>query len=156
MGKNITGGYNKNNKRVSSQPSNNRVRTSTCDEEQYGIVNKMLGNGQCQVLCNDSKNRLCIIRGSFKGKNKSQNVIKVGVWVLVGTRDWETVAPGKLPKCDLLETYKDSDRTKLLNTPTDFTILKKEEYEITNTTQEMDEVDVFNMADPDAINFDDI
>ena len=156
MGKNITGGYNKNNKRVSNQPSNNRLRTSSCDEEQYGIVNKMLGNGQCVVLCNDSKTRLCMIRGSFKGKNKSQNIIKLGVWVLVGTRDWETVAPNKLPKCDLLETYKDSDRTKLLNTTTDFTILKKEEYNITNTTAEMDEVNISNIDEPTSINFDDI
>ena len=45
MGKNVTGGYNKNQKRVSAQPSTNRVRLSSCDEEQYAIVNKMLGNG---------------------------------------------------------------------------------------------------------------
>ena len=154
MGKNVTGGYNKNQKRVSSMPSSNRIRLSVLDEEKYAIVSKMLGNGMCQVLCNDAKSRLCIIRGGFKGKNKSSNIIKPGTWVLVGTRDWETVISGKLPKCDLLETYKDSDKTKLLDTPTDFTVLKNEEYVITNTTKEMDDVDI--CGDIGEINFDDI
>jgi initiation factor 1A len=158
MGKNVTGGYNKNQKRVSSMPSSNRIRLSVLDEEKYAIVTKMLGNGMCQVLCNDAKSRLCIIRGGFKGKNKSSNIIKSGTWVLVGTRDWETVASGKLPKCDLLETYKDSDKTKLLDTPTDFTVLKNEEYILTNTTKEMDDVDISVdiSADIGGINFDDI
>jgi initiation factor 1A len=158
MGKNVTGGYNKNQKRVSSMPSSNRIRLSVLDEEKYAIVTKMLGNGMCQVLCNDAQSRLCIIRGGFKGKNKSSNIIKSGTWVLVGTRDWETVTSGKLPKCDLLETYKDSDKTKLLDTPTDFTVLKNEEYILTNTTKEMDDVDISVdiSADIGGINFDDI
>jgi translation initiation factor 1A len=155
MVKNVTGGYNKNQKRASSQPSN-RVRLSILDEEKYAIVSKMLGNGMCQVLCNDAKSRLCIIRGGFKGKNKSSNIIKPGTWVLVGTRDWETVTSGKLPKCDLLETYKDSDKSKLLDTTTDFTVLKNEEYVITNTTKEMDDVDIDAGIDIGEINFDDI
>jgi len=158
MGKNVTGGYNKNQKRVSSMPSSNRIRLSVLDEEKYAIVTKMLGNGMCQVLCNDAQSRLCIIRGGFKGKNKSSNIIKSGTWVLVGTRDWETVTSGKLPKCDLLETYKDSDKTKLLDTPTDFTVLKNEEYILTNTTKEMDDVDISVdiSAEIGGINFDDI
>jgi initiation factor 1A len=156
MGKNITGGYTKNQKRVSTQPSSNRVRLSILDEEKYAIVSKMLGNGMCQVLCNDAKSRICIIRGGFKGKNKSSNIIKAGTWVLVGTRDWETVAPGKLPKCDLLEAYKDSDKSKLLDTPTDFTVLKNEEYVISNTTKEMDDIDISDGVDIGGINFDDI
>jgi len=155
MGKNNTGGYTKNQKRVSAQPSN-RLRLSIMDEEKYAIVTKMLGNGMCQVLTNDAKSRLCIIRGGFKGKNKSSNIIKAGTWVLVGTRDWETIAPGKLPKCDLLETYKDSDKSKLLDTPTDFTVLKNEEYIISNTTKEMDEINMCENIDIGGINFDDI
>jgi initiation factor 1A len=155
MGKNMTGGYNKNQKRVSTQPSTNRVRLSSCNEEQYAIVNKMLGNGMCQVLCNDSITRICIIRGGFRGKNKSYNIINTGSWVLVGTRDWETTPPGKLPKCDLLETYRDSDKNKLLDTPTDFTILKNEQYVITNTSKEMDDI-VLSNVDITSINFDDI
>ena len=105
--------------------------------------------GKCDEII-----RFDIIRGGFKGKNKSSNIIKAGTWVLVGTRDWETFAPGKLPKCDLLEAYKDSDKSKLLDTPTDFTVLKNEEYIISNTTKEMDDVDI--SVDIGSINFDDI
>ena len=68
----------------------------------------------------------------------------------------ETVAPGKLPKCDLLEAYKDSDKSKLLDTPTDFTVLKNEEYVISNTTKEMDDIDISDGVDIGGINFDDI
>ena len=78
------------------------------------------------------------------------NIIKIGSWVLVGVRDWESVADDKLPKCDLLESYSESDKTKLLQTTTNFMIMKKEENEITNTTDEMSEIVIGD------INFDDI
>jgi initiation factor 1A len=149
MGKNIAGGNHKHTKRTGSA-AHAKVRVSECDEEVYGIINKMLGNGQCHVKCNDDVMRLCIIRGSFRGKNKSSNIIKVGTWVLVGVRDWESVADDKLPKCDLLESYSESDKTKLLQTTTNFMIMKKEENEITNITDEMSEIVI------GEINFDEI
>ena len=91
---------------------------------------------------------------NFKGKNKSQNIINIGTWVLVGTRDWESIVPGKLPKCDLLETYKDSDKNKLLDTPTNFTILKNEEYIITNSSKEYH--DIALLDEELSINIDEI
>jgi hypothetical protein len=98
---------------------------------------------------------LCIIRGGFKGKNKAHNIINVGSWVLVGTRDWETVPSGKLPKCDLLETYRDSDKIKLQDTPTNFTALKNEEYIITNSSKELHDIEILG-DNIESINFDDI
>ena len=82
MGKNMNGGNHKHTKRVSSTV--NRLRISTCEDEVYGIIIKMLGNGMCHVKCNDDITRLCIIRGGFRGKNKSSNIAKISSWVLVG------------------------------------------------------------------------
>jgi hypothetical protein len=69
---------------------------------------------------------------------------------LVGVRNWESVTDDKLPKCDLLESYSESDKTKLLQTTTNFMIMKKEENEITNITDEMSEIVI------GEINFDEI
>ena len=112
MGKNINGGNHKHTKRVSGQ---HRLRTSTCDDEVYAIIIKMLGNGMCHVKCNDDVTRLCIIRGGFSGKHKSGNIVKISSWVLVGIREWETTLDGKLPKCDLLEIYSEGDKEQLIS-----------------------------------------
>ena len=74
--------------------------------EDYAIILKNSGGGHCLVKCNsDGKERTCVIRGKFKGRNKRSNQIIEGGIVLVGLRDWEIVKPGKLEKCDLLEVY---------------------------------------------------
>lgn len=118
MVKNKTGG--KNAKKGARKNLNaelavvRHLRVVENDGEMYGIVTKMLGNGQVELLCNDQKCRLCIIRYKFSGRNKSSNIISVGSWVIVGLRDWETTKPGKLQKCDLLEIYTHQERSKLI------------------------------------------
>jgi initiation factor 1A len=106
-----------------------KTRISVDEYELYGQVKSMTGNGMCIVFCQDSKFRLCIIRGKFKGKGKRDNIIVAGSWVLVGLREFETehdvgiVDPGtltgkqkeknKLDKCDLLEVYSEKDKKYL-------------------------------------------
>ena len=109
--------------------ANARTRISVDEYELYGQVKSMTGNGMCIVFCQDSKFRLCIIRGKFKGKGKRDNIIVTGSWVLVGLREFETehevgkIDPGtltgkqkeknKLDKCDLLELYSEKDKNYL-------------------------------------------
>jgi translation initiation factor IF-1 len=109
--------------------ANARTRISVDEYELYGQVKSMTGNGMCIVFCQDSKFRLCIIRGKFKGKGKRDNIIVAGSWVLVGLREFETehdvgiIDPGtligkqkeknKLDKCDLLELYSEKDKNYL-------------------------------------------
>ncbi len=138
MGKNLKGGHHKHQKKVTTD--SRRVRMSQSEDEVYAIVIKMMGNGQCHIKGNDDITRLCEIRGSFRGKNKASNIVKIGSWVLVGLRTWESVHDTKLPKCDLLEIYSSNDKETLLQTNNNFTILLKQGNEITNTTEEMDEI----------------
>ena len=109
--------------------ANAKTRISVDEYELYGQVKSMTGNGMCIVFCQDSKFRLCIIRGKFKGKGKRDNIIVAGSWVLVGLREFETehdvgiIDPGtlsgkqkeknKLDKCDLLELYSEKDKNYL-------------------------------------------
>ena len=106
-----------------------KTRISVDEYELYGQVKSMTGNGMCIVFCQDSKFRLCIIRGKFKGKGKRDNIIVTGSWVLVGLREFETehevgiVDPStltgkqkeknKLDKCDMLELYSEKDKNYL-------------------------------------------
>ena len=116
-----------------SQDMNRKVRYSADEDEVYGIVHKMIGNGQVIVLCLDHVERLCLIRNKFSGRNKQNNLVKVGSWVLIGKRSWETVKEGKMEKSDLLEIYDEREKHKLIQEcGTNLTFLKNEESKIQN------------------------
>ena len=98
------------------------LRTSLCDDEKYGYVTKICGNGMCVVKCIDGYERLCFIRGKFSGRSKRENTIASGTWVLVGLRQWDaekefaskqTKTGKSVQKCDLLEIYTSAEREKL-------------------------------------------
>ena len=80
--------------------------------EMYAVVSKLYGGRECQVMCLDGKSRRCVIRTKFSWKTKSENVLSIGVWVLVGMRDWEVRQDGT-EKCDLLEVYSRAEKDKL-------------------------------------------
>lgn len=132
MVKNKTGGKNakrgaRKNINVSSAPR--KLRMVQEEGELYGIITKMLGNGQAMVLCHDNKERLCLIRYKFSGRNKSSNLMSVGSWVIVGLRSWETKVRDKLEKCDLLEIYSHQEKTKLVQESTcNVAVLLKHEH----------------------------
>ena len=121
MVKNLKGGSKAKGqarKYASGAPSDKSVRVAEDDAELYAQVTKLLGNGMCYVLCIDGEQRLCYIRGKFKGRGKRDNTLGVGSWVLVGVREFETVKEnsGKLQNCDLMEVYSDLDKSKLKST----------------------------------------
>ena len=89
------------------------TRTRSEDGEIYACVVKLYGGANCEVLCEDGKSRLCIIRNKFRGRGKRGNILSPGVWVMVGDRSWEGTSDGKLEKCDLLEVYNEADKKKL-------------------------------------------
>jgi len=136
MGKNVTGG--KHAKRA-GYIGPRKLRLLESEEERYAIVIKMLGNSQCHVKCADDVTRLCIIRNKFTGKHKGNNFLKTGTWVLVGTREWES-KNDRMEKCDLMEVYTESDKSKLMETSVNFVVLLKEDNLINNTTEELGDI----------------
>ena len=99
------------------------------DGQQYAQVQKMLGNGRCQVYCFDGVERLAHIRGSLRHKVW----IRLSDFVLVGLRDYQD------EKCDIILRYSTEEvrtlksmgelpeKTPLTSEPT----TKKEEEECT-------------------------
>ena len=126
MVKNTKGG--KNSKKIARKnvtvPSAKTMRYVVEEGELYGTVVKHYG-GQCQVMTIDGELRLCIVRGKFKGRQRRDNNISLGSWVIVGLRDWEMRADGK-KKCDLLYVYNDIEKENLKqNTRVNFSELNK-------------------------------
>ena len=117
MVKNTTGGSKTKGqaRKFISQAPNNRLRLAQEEAELYAIVASMLGNGMCEVMCIDGIKRLCHIRGKFKGRGKRDNFITRNSFILIGLREWEgdeakeVKGKIKLPNCDLLEVYSNSD-----------------------------------------------
>lgn len=98
----------------------NELRLSHSSNEKYAIVKKLLGN-TCDVICDDGKERRCMIRGKFTGRNKRDNMIDSGIYVLIGLREWVNECSGgagqtNINYCDLLEVYNSSERDILRRT----------------------------------------
>ena len=114
MVKNTNGG--KKAKSMARKNQNDEVdghfeneRTLSNDLEKYGIVKKMLGNGFFYVDVEDihgngsgSIQLLGHIRNKFKAKNKRNNLLAVGMKVIVGLRQWEANSLHGFTNCDLL------------------------------------------------------
>lgn len=113
-------------KNVKTQFTNRKIRKPKEEEEMFAKVEKMFGGGHADVICNDGVNRLLVIRKKFSGRNKRDNHIKDGTYLLVGKRNWEIVALGKKEKVDLLEVYRDTDITELKKSGFVFTFDKSE------------------------------
>jgi len=73
---------------------NRALRLVEDEDEMYAAVTKMLGNGMCEVMCNDANKRLCIIRNKFRGRGKRDNTVTIGTWLMVGERSWESCGGG--------------------------------------------------------------
>ena len=116
MVKNFGGKHGKKiaRKNANTSQTERKLRFAKGDEELYAIVTKCQGNGIFLVICNDEKERLCIIRNKFTGRNKQSNLITIGSWIIIGLREWETVKPDKKEKCDLLEIYNNNEKHKLI------------------------------------------
>ena len=129
-----TGGGSKHKKqarkRNASEAVSRKTRLKNPAEpcEMYAIVTNNYGQGNCEVLCNDGKKRMCVIRNKFRGRNKRGNKVDTNVRVLVGLREWAIIADGKKEKCDLLEVYNSREIEDIKKDPNyDAKLLRTEE-----------------------------
>jgi hypothetical protein len=102
MVKNTTGGSKHKTvaRKNMTQEHASRDPMPSNDFEFIARVDKMLGNGMCHVIdILDKKQYLCYIRGKFRGRQKSHNMVSVNTCVLVGKRTWQS---DKKLECDLL------------------------------------------------------
>jgi initiation factor 1A len=115
MVKNTTGGTKTKGLARKHQNSggNSKLRLPEDELEQIAFVNKMLGNGMCEIITNNNEKLIGHIRNKFRGRHKRHNLISSGSIVLIGLREWEK----PIKNCDILTIYEDSHIKQLSNMP---------------------------------------
>jgi len=81
------------------------------NEQDYAIIEKVLGGGRFSVLTPDNKKRIAISRGrmfSRNGKIKDRSLMSIGNLVLISLRDFQE------DKADILMFYNKSQVDLLL------------------------------------------
>jgi translation initiation factor IF-1 len=116
MVKNTGGGGNakKQGRKFQGKNKNDDLRKSEDISEKYAIVDLIYGNG-LNVYTNDGQEIWCRIPGKFKGRNKRNNFIEKGAWVLVGIYEWENTEKPK--SCELLHIYDRNEVEQLMSLP---------------------------------------
>lgn len=99
--------------------SQNYFRPPEEDGEIVAILEKNMGNGILQVKV-PGGTLLCHVRKKF---TKERNAFKVGTWLLVGLREFETIKKN----CDLLEIYSDAEVGRLLTMDGPWRIFEQKE-----------------------------
>jgi translation initiation factor IF-1 len=121
-------------------------------------VDKMLGNGMCHVIdVIDRTQYLCYIRGKFRGRQKSHNMVGTNSFVLVGKRPWQS---DDKRECDLLcilqQKYGDFDEDGDDNRAIVFTDKVDDDADETDELIPKQSNKNATKNDDDEINFDDI
>jgi translation initiation factor 1A len=87
-----------NAKRRSNREEKKRDIVYPDEDQEYGIVQEMLGNGRVRVLCYDKSVKIGRICGSMR-KFKSKVLIESGDLVIVSAREFEK------DKVDIIHKY---------------------------------------------------
>ncbi len=116
MVKNTTGGGNakRQARKFQNKGKTDELRKAEDTNEIYAIVDVIYGNG-LNVYTSTGQEIWCRIPGKFKGRNKRNNYIEKGAWVLVGIYEWENSESPK--SCELLHIYDRNEVEQLQNLP---------------------------------------
>lgn len=96
----------RNNKQRAKQ-NRNRPFVEPSDEQEYGVIQDMLGNGRVKTLCTDGIVRLGRIRGSMR-KYAGKVIIEKGDLVIIARRDFEH------DKVDIIHKYNHEETSRLV------------------------------------------
>jgi initiation factor 1A len=123
----------------SNSSSNNILRKSASEMELYAVVTKMSGGNLCRVVTQNGDELCCHMGGKFRGRNKRQNFVKAGEWVLVGLREWEKNSQN----CDLEYVYSKDEIEQLRELPgVNLKFLKNQENVLNNITHQQSTQDL--------------
>lgn len=99
MPKNVKGGSkHKKQKNNTNDDYMEEIIYKNGEEQDYGKVDKLLGNCRVSLLCNDNENRIGIIRGSMRKKQ----------WINVGNIVIYTKRLYEKDKVDIIHVYNNN------------------------------------------------
>jgi translation initiation factor 1A len=94
------------NSKQRAKQNRNRTIIEPDDDQEYGVVQDMLGNGRLRALCGDGVIRVGRIRGSMR-KYAGKVIIDKGDLIIVARREWED------DKVDVIHKYTHEEMSKL-------------------------------------------
>lgn len=95
------------NSKQRAKQSRNRTILEPDEDQEYGIVQDMLGNGRLRALCSDAVVRVGRIRGSMR-KYAGKVIIERGDLVILAKRDFED------DKVDVVHKFTHEETSKLM------------------------------------------
>jgi translation initiation factor 1A len=95
------------NSKQRAKQTRNRTIFEPDEDQEYGIVQDMLGNGRLRALCSDAVVRVGRIRGSMR-KYAGKVIIERGDLVILAKRDFED------DKVDVVHKYTHEETSKLM------------------------------------------
>lgn len=98
----------KNGKKRTNRDEKHRGIIEPEEDQEYAIVQDLLGNGRLRVLCVDTKTRIARIRGNMR-KSTHKVLIEKGDLILISRRDFEE------DKVDVIHKYTHEEANSLIN-----------------------------------------
>lgn len=95
------------NAKQRAKASRNRTIQEPEEDQDYGVVQDMLGNARLRALCSDGVVRMGRIRGSMR-KYAGKVIIEKGDLIIISKRDFEE------DKVDVIHKYTHEESSKLL------------------------------------------
>lgn len=139
MPKNLKGGSkHKKMKNKNISDNDDKLILKDSEEQDYGKVEKLLGNCRVEVLCNDKIKRIGIIRGNMK-KKRWVNLHSI---VLYSKREYED------NKVDIIHVYTNDNAKNLknkINLTFSITEYEDDEDDFSFTNNTDDEYDLENI-----------
>tara|TARA_B000000565_G_C23731229_1_gene357304 strand:- start:632 stop:1060 length:429 start_codon:yes stop_codon:yes gene_type:complete len=136
MPKNIKGGKGAKKQKNTNSNEDDKIIFKDSEDQDYGKVEKLLGNCRVQLICNDKVKRLGIIRGSMRKK----------VWINLNSVVLYSKRPYEDDKVDIIHVYKNEslfDNSRKMNLT--FSILNEEQKDddifFNNNSDESDDID---------------
>ena len=104
MGRNFQGGNKTKAMARNSSRQANELRVPSNEEEEYGIITAVNGNGRFRITSENKKNYIGILPGSMRGNKKRNNYVELNSIILLNNRSsWQTIK--ELSQADIVHVY---------------------------------------------------
>ena len=102
--RNLQGGNKTKSMARNSGVLEREIRVPQTEEEEYGIVTAVSGNGRFRITSENKKSYIGILPGSMKGNKKRKNYVELNSIVLIDNRSsWQTAK--ELSQADIVHVY---------------------------------------------------
>ena len=102
--RNLQGGNKTKSMARNGGRQDNGLRVPINEEEEYGIITAVNGNGRFKITSENKKNYIGILPGSMRGNKKRNNYVELNSIILLNNRSsWQTIK--EMSQADIVHVY---------------------------------------------------